>query len=207
MDSTKILTREEIQSVLRDLHRRAKGSINSWQNLVVFRLSCCCGLRAMEICGLDVADVLVSGPRPCIRVRKAVTKGQAAKKRGRIVPLWWDRGTLEDLAEWREARIMEAGEDAPFLCTRSYAARGNRLIPPMAAKRWRTAIRRLGPERKKQISIHCGRHSFCSHALAMGRSLVEVKDAAGHRNIATTSIYLHYIGREDVPDLFGDEEC
>ncbi len=36
-----------------------------------------------------------------------------------------------------------------------------------------------------------GHHSFVSHALAGGRSLAEVRDAAGHANIATTSVYLH----------------
>ena len=32
---------------------------------------------------------------------------------------------------------------------------------------------------------------FVSHALAGGRSLAEVRDAAGHRNISTTSLYTH----------------
>jgi site-specific recombinase XerD len=56
----------------------------------------------------------------------------------------------------------------------------------------------------KHLTIQCGRHSFCSHALAGGRSLVEVKEAAGHANIATSSIYLHVLGDDDgtVKDLF-----
>ena len=47
-----------------------------------------------------------------------------------------------------------------------------------------------------QITIHHGRHSFCSHALGGGRTLAEVRDAAGHANVATTSIYTH-VGVED----------
>ncbi len=43
------------------------------------------------------------------------------------------------------------------------------------------------------LSIHCGRHSFVSHSLAGGRTLAEIRDAAGHANVSTTSIYLHIV--------------
>jgi site-specific recombinase XerD len=36
-----------------------------------------------------------------------------------------------------------------------------------------------------------GRHTFISHALAGGRTLAEVRDAAGHANVSITSGYLH----------------
>ena len=49
----------------------------------------------------------------------------------------------------------------------------------------------LGGGRQEELTIHHGRHSFVSHALAGGRSLAEVRDAAGHANISTTSIYAH----------------
>ncbi len=70
--------------------------------------------------------------------------------------------------------------------------------------RFLTACRVLGKERLKGLTVHHGRHSFISHALAGGRSLAEVRDAAGHRNIATTSIYTH-VATDDssVGDLFG----
>jgi hypothetical protein len=35
-----------------------------------------------------------------------------------------------------------------------------------------------------------GRHAFISHALAGGRSLAEVRAAAGHATLLTTSVYL-----------------
>ena len=52
-------------------------------------------------------------------------------------------------------------------------------------------------ERVQELSIHAGRHSFCSHALAGGRNLIEVRDAAGHANVATTSAYLHAVHDDD----------
>jgi integrase len=58
-------------------------------------------------------------------------------------------------------------------------------------KRFRTACRVLGAERLKTLTIHHGRHTFISHALAGGRTLAEVRDAAGHANVSITSVYLH----------------
>jgi integrase len=37
------------------------------------------------------------------------------------------------------------------------------------------------------VTIHHGRHTFVSHALAGGRTLAEVRAAAGHANVAVTS--------------------
>ncbi len=64
-------------------------------------------------------------------------------------------------------------------------------------KRFRTACRSLGTERIKTLTIHHGRHTFISHALAGGRTLAEVRDAAGHTNISVTSVYLHIAVDDD----------
>lgn len=193
MDATRILTTGEIDAVLADLAKRIKRAPSQWQNLIVFRLSCCCGLRRAEIAGLTFGDINVAGPRPCIRVRKEIAKG---KKKGRIVPLWWDKATLQDVATWRATAASHPS--VPVIRRRS----GLPMKPAEVAKRWQTAIKSLSPGRIAQLSIHAGRHTFCSYALAAGRSLVEVRDAAGHRNISTTSIYLHCVQRENVPDVF-----
>ena len=47
------------------------------------------------------------------------------------------------------------------------------------------------PSRLETLTIHHGRHTFISHALAGGRTLAEVRDAAGHANVSITSGYLH----------------
>ena len=43
----------------------------------------------------------------------------------------------------------------------------------------------------RQIAVYDGRHTFISHALAGGRTLAEIRDAAGHCNVSITSGYLH----------------
>lgn len=200
MNYSKILTRDEIAQVLKDLVRRAKRSENSRQNLIIFRLSCCCGLRRKEIAGLNLNDIITVPPWPALRVRKAITKGQQHKKKGRRVPLWWDAGTLADLRAWREQFPLD--DTGPFVRGINAQNAGQRLTVDLVAKRWRTAIKILGPERLEQLSIHSGRHSFCSHALFAGRSAAEVRDAAGHTSVAVTNIYLHALESGNVPDIF-----
>jgi len=149
-----------------------------------------------------VGDVRTELARPHIRIRNGASKGG----RARIVPLWWDAGTLEDLTTWKTERLRAGSEyDELFLAS---------LIPGRAVKtfsrhtlrkRFRTACRILGAARLETLTIHHGRQTFISHALAGGRTLAEVRDAAGHANVSITSGYLHVAVDDDgtVGSLFG----
>ena len=200
---TRFLTKEEVLRVLKDLHRRKKHSVSSFCNLIVFRFSCCCGLRRAEIAGLKFTDLVLAGARPCVLVRKTNTKGRPDKRRSRKVPLWWDAGTLADLQEWVAFRKqMRATVHDPVVCGVSKVNAGKPLTGLLLASRWKTAIRCLGPERVRQLSIHCGRHSFCSLSKAAGHSSIEIRDPVGHTSEATTNLYLHAVESENVPDVF-----
>lgn len=203
VDATKILSGAEITAVLADLKRRVRRSVNSRQNLTVFRLATCCGLRVSELIGLRIGDVRVSLQRPYIQVRAAIAKRHKARR----VPLWWDQGTLDDLRGWREFRttVQGAGAGDLFVCSQAAERIGRPLDRQNARARFKAACRVLGPDRLAELTIHHGRHSFVSHALAGGRSLAEVRDAAGHANIATTSIYTHVATSDDgaIGNLFG----
>src|SRR5690606_25415728 len=106
VNPTKILTRRELSAVLAELARKAPRSPNTRMNLVLFRLAACCGLRASEIAHLQVGDVRTELPRPHLRIRAGAAKGG----KPRIVPLWWDAGTLADLIAWKEDRIARSAE-------------------------------------------------------------------------------------------------
>jgi integrase len=198
-DPTKILTRRELAAVLVDLKAKSARSKNARLNLIVFRLACCCGLRASEIASLQVADVRIELPRPHLRIRTGAAKGG----KPRTVPLWWDGGTLADLAAWNATRGDAAPSD-PFVASYQPGRQAKVFSRHTLRKRFRTACKLLGPERLESLTIHHGRHTFISHALAGGRTLAEVRDAVGHGNVTITSGYLHVaVDNESVGLLFG----
>lgn len=189
----KILTREEINSIIADLKRKARRTALAARHLVLFRLSCCCGLRVSEICNLRLSDVNIE------RKQLKVNKGKGGKDR--VVPIHWDQGTLDDLAAWKDRRKDEGAKPKDhFIITR----KGTRLDRAAARRSFQSACRCLGKERADSLTIHHGRHSFVSHALDGGKNIVEVQRAAGHSNVATTSIYCHLVNSDQtVGNLFG----
>ena len=219
VDHSQILSRQEIALIIDDLKRRGQRSVNSRQNLIIFRLATCCGCRASELAGLKLQDLKLAVDKPYIYVSKAIAKRNKARK----IPLWWDRSTQEDLIRWKAERQQQGAQSGDsFVCAQYAHAFGRRLNRGGIRNRFITACKVLGAERmiigqdsfsetstkggqfyQKHLTIHHGRHSFCSHALAGGRSLAEVRDAAGHADISTTSIYLH-VTEDDgaVGDLF-----
>ena len=129
-------------------------------------------------------------------------KGQKA----RIVPLWWDAATLSELAAWKREREGQGARPSdPLVCCLWPRRFGQRLTRHTLRERFRTACKSLGLERLRTLTIHHGRHTFISHALAGGRTLAEVRVAAGHTSLVTTSVYLHIAVDDDaVPgNLFG----
>jgi integrase len=198
-DPTKILTRRELAVVLVDLKAKAVRSKNARLNLIVFRLACCCGLRATEIAKLQMADVRTELPRPHLRIRTGASKGG----KPRTVPLWWDGGTLADLTAWKAARGDAAPSD-PFIASYQPDRLAKVFSRHTLRKRFRTACKVLGAERLESLTIHHGRHTFISHALAGGRTLAEVRDAVGHGNVSITSGYLHVaVDNDSIGLLFG----
>ena len=203
LDKTRILTRAEIATVIADLKRKRR-SINTRQNLIVFRLSACCGLRVSEISGLRLCDVETGGPHPHVLIGESPAK----RWRPRQVPLWWDPVTLADIDAWKHERIKAGAQPSdPLVCSQHRDTRGKRLSPRNLQHRWSVAIKVLGKDRAKRLSIQKGRHTFCLHALVSGRTIAEVRDAAGHANLATTAIYLRVVNSDEkVPGKLVDVE-
>jgi len=90
------------------------------------------------------------------------------------------------------------GRDAdPFISSVQAHRRGQRLQRHALRRRFLTACKSLGRERLRMLTIHHGRHTFISHALAMGRTLADVRDAAGHSSVLVPSAYLHMAVEDD----------
>ena len=208
------LRKEEVFQVLDYLQCRPLTDLHSRLNLSIFRLSACCGLRTCEIKGLQLRDLNFNETFPCITVRGELgaTKGKNGHYRSRVVPLNWDRGTYEDLLEWYEYRVQNTRDirkeklrgEQPYICGVTIYNWGKTIHVNQIAKKWKTAMKyALGPERAKQLSIHRGRDTFASWAIAMGRSVKEVQIALGHASLSSTDVYTHAVDSlRPRPDIF-----
>src|SRR6185437_11995249 len=134
-----------------------------------------------EIAQLHIGDVDVGTFRPHLRVRPEGAKGGRVRR----VPLWWDAGTLADIAAWKADRLAQGAKPGdPFLVSQRARATVRPLSRHTLRRRFLTACRVLGLERLGALTIHHGRHTFISHALAGGKGLAEVRDASGHSNVS-----------------------
>lgn len=187
----RVLGEDEVQAILRELRRRARRAKTTYRLLIIFELATCCGLRVSEICGLTLSDVR-TGLSPAVRIRRESSKSG----RARSVPLDWDALALADVTAWIAQRIASgAGPSDLLLPTRN----GCRMHRSSAQRMYARACAFVG----RKATIHDGRHTFISWALERGVSAVEVKEAAGHANLATTTMYAHKVReRRQISDLF-----
>lgn len=211
----RVLSKSEILSVIA-YHKswRRRKLLSTGRNLVVFRLSCCCALRRKEIAGLNLGDLFFDTEKPFLRVRKETTKGYRktgtteVMRKARKVSLSIDTATREDLKAWWAIRMQQSGGDksAALVCGTTAVNLGKRLLPSQVAKMWRTALHPLGKDRARTTGIHSGRHTCLSHLVRLNYPLAFVRDFAGHRNIATTSLYAHSFDEDSLPqDAFGGD--
>ena len=136
------------------------------------------GLRPSELRGLlrDSVDF----ERSQIRVHRQWCSKQnqlvpyTKTREARTVPI--PRAILEYLADKRS--LPGDAQLFPFLCN----AFGHVYLKPLMAQ-----------AEVRPIRMHDFRHTFASHMLLQGASLVEVKELLGHRKLESTAIYLHYI--------------
>jgi len=135
------------------------------------------GMRLAEAVGLDVTDVQLE--QRYLNLRH--TKGG----RPRLVPFGEHLAqVLQHYLETVRPRYLKnVAEPALWLATS-----GERL----SARRVGDLSRFLGPG----YSMHSLRHSYASHLLEGGASLLEVQVLLGHSRVESTEIYTHILPRE-----------
>jgi len=130
------------------------------------------GLRRGEIIGLRLVDIDRKNMQLNIR------KGKGNKDRKAILSRYL-LGVLEQYYQsYHPEKYLFNGRKKPEQISEG-------------AVNWifRQAIKRTGI--KKDMSLHNLRHSFASHLLSMGVSLLDIQILLGHSDIRTTMIYLH----------------
>lgn len=133
-----------------------------------------CGLRTMELCQLDVADICRE------RQELAIHKGKG--DRARVLPI--PDGVYTELL----AYLLDRGKRGALFRT---AARGVRISHRDVADIMRAVTRRAGLA--SNVTARTLRHSFATHLMDRGVDLAIIASLMGHRSPAETGVYLHVL--------------
>ena len=139
---------------------------------IVLTLIYSAGLRSQEAINLKISDI--DFERQTIHIR------QSKYKKDRIVPL---------------SRFMAKGlrtyfsVEHPFLWVFNGKEPDGRYSVKGLSWVMRETLKKTGI--KKDVSLHSLRHSYATHLLEDGVSILAIKELLGHANITTTMIYLH----------------
>lgn len=145
------------------------------------------GMRISELVGLDVSDLDLDD-----RLVRCRGKGD----KWRIVPYGRSAGEILDryLTETRH-RLLKGAESYALVLN----LRGGRLTRQGCWKIIKGHAAAAGME--DQVTPHVLRHSFATHLLEGGASLIVVQELLGHASVATTQIYTE-VTRTHLVDVY-----
>lgn len=139
---------------------------------IVLTLIYSAGLRSQEAINLKISDI--DFERQTVHIR------QSKYKKDRIVPLskLMAKGLRTYFSSEHPVQWVFNGKEPDG----RYSVKGLSWV-------MREALKKTGI--KKDVSLHSLRHSYATHLLEEGVSILAIKELLGHANITTTMIYLH----------------
>ena len=162
-----VLTREEVFSIIESCENIKHKAI-----LMVIYSS---GLRVSEAAALKIQHI------DSKTMRVFIEYGKGGKDRYTLL----SEACLYVLREYWKAYRPNHSEGWLFLGTYGVSHITSRGI--MSA--FNEAVKRT--HITKKVSIHTLRHSFATHLLEDGATLLQIKELLGHASIQSTTIYLH----------------
>jgi site-specific recombinase XerD len=143
------------------------------------------GLRREELCSLQSTDL--DPAHRLVRVRAEIAKGS----RERIVPYSVTSGEL--LRAYLAYRRTIAQTRGPLFLSES----PRNFAQPISLWTWSKVVRQLALQAElPQFSTHTFRHLCLTDLARSGWELHQIAEFAGHRNPATTLIYIHLSGQD-----------
>jgi len=135
-----------------------------------------CGLRTMELCQLDVANIS--------RERQELTVRHGKGDRPRVIPI--PDGLYTELL----AYLLEHGRRGALLRT---AHLSRRITEKDVCAVVAAAVARAGLP--SSVTARTLRHSFATHLMDRGVDLAVIASLMGHRSPQETGVYLHVLPR------------
>ncbi len=165
-----VLSCEEVEHLL--------GAVRLIKHRAIIMVAYGAGLRAAEVCRLQVTDI--DSQRMLIHVRD----GKGGKDRYALL----SEGMLRVLREYYRSE-----QPLPPFLFPGYKP-GCPMEPNSFARMVRRAASRCGL--KKRVSPHVLRHSFATELLEDGYDLVTIQQLLGHSSIKTSARYVHVTTRQ-----------
>jgi integrase/recombinase XerD len=159
-----VLTKEEIEKII--------GACFNIKTKSIFMTIYSSGIRIHELVTLKISDIDSKS------MRIFVDGGKGGKDRYTIL----SQICLETLREyWKEYK--------PKYWLFENRAKTNHIPDDNVQNAFKSAVKRAGI--KKDVSVHTLRHSFATHLLENGTSILIIKELLGHADIQSTTLYLH----------------
>ncbi len=167
----KALTPSEIMKVL-------KAASDSKRNLAMILLAYRHGMRASEVCGLKLADLDLKNGEITIRRLKGSLKTVQPLSDHPGQPLLSERRVLK-------AWLAERNDASEFVFT---SQKGGHIDRTQFFRLFQTIAERAGLPTDKRHP-HCLKHALGFALVASNVHISIVKQALGHKNIASTALY------------------
>lgn len=182
-ESSKALDDDQISALMRVvMQRAAAGDVVGKRDYALLLLFITTGMRRQEVIGLRGSDIELRKDDLIVRCR--VKGGDYA---GRAVNEPLVRESLFDYLESCD-RMNAFGSDRPLWTRHDRAGRaGTPLSSHSFSKNLKGYARAAGIEK---IHIHQTRHTFARIISEETGSIIETQDALGHKNLATTRVYI-----------------
>jgi site-specific recombinase XerD len=182
-ESSKALDDEQISALVRVVMRRAvAGDVVGKRDYALLLMFITTGMRRQEVIGLRGSDIELKKEDLIVRCR---VKGGDYVGRAVNEPLV--REALLDYLKSSD-RMNALGSDRPLWTRHDRAGRaGAPLSSHSFSKNLKGYAREVGIEK---IHIHQTRHTFARIISEETGSIVETQDALGHKNLATTRVYI-----------------
>ena len=160
-------------------------SVKSKRDRAILALMSSTGLRCIEVCRADVADMVEQFGKTYLLIQG---KGRSSKDAKILVP----SQVAELIREYLESRGKAAGE--PLFVSTSNHNRGQRITAHSISKMVKAHLREIGLD-SARLTAHSLRHTAATTMIIAGVELTKVQQVLRHSNINTTMIYNNAVER------------
>ncbi|QKX03207.1 tyrosine-type recombinase/integrase [Wolbachia endosymbiont of Litomosoides sigmodontis] len=179
-----------LMDTVRKSANESSKEINSRRLCAILDILYSSGVRISELISIklyEVSHLLNSSDKECY----IIIKGKNSKER----QIFFNEQALQSLRNYLLVRnnLISDGKESDWLFP------GNKPSKAITRQRIGQLIKELAKKcniDKNKISPHVIRHSFATHLLDSGASIMLIQKILGHTNLSTTQIYTHIANKK-----------